>query len=215
MGGDGRDEPILILGSDRIYACPRHFPYVQALLLPFRVLAGAAVLASPLSAGALRLKVDPAASSVTFAARVNIGIDSFTGTVEHWSLDLTMPPAGDLPDHAVFTCDVLAMKTGKDKRDAEMQHWLENDKHPEVRFAMKDIHKTAGGLEADGDLTIHGQTQPITIPLTIERKDAHLNVRGEVTVDYRNYDLKIVRLAGFVTVKPEVKVVFVVQGTLE
>src|SRR5690606_1367380 len=55
-----------------------------------------ALLASPafsgigLTAATLHLRLDPAASSVTFDGRVNIGINSFVGRVEAWSLDLTM-----------------------------------------------------------------------------------------------------------------------------
>lgn len=177
--------------------------------------AALAALTGPLTAAPLQLKLDPAASSLTFAARVNIGIDSFTGTVDAWTLDLTMPADGDLPDHAVFSANVAAMKTGKDKRDTEMRHWLEDTTFAAIRYEMKTIRQTATGTEADGELTIHGKTQPLTMPITIERKDATLTVRGEVTLDYRTFDLKIVRMAGFVTVKPEVKVVFVASGTLE
>lgn len=173
------------------------------------------ILVAPLTAASHQLQVDPAASKVTFDARVNIGIDSFTGTVDAWTLDLTMPETGDLPDKAVFTCDVLAMKTGKDKRDAKMREWLEQDTFSTVRFAMTAIRRTASGIEADGELTIHGKTRPITIPLTIARQDATLTVSGEVTVDYQDFDLKVVRMAGFVTVKPEVKVAFIVTGTLK
>jgi len=187
---------------------------VKRLHLLLRALAGLALCGAPLAAASLQLQVDPAASHVTFDGHVNIGIDSFTGTVDTWQLDLTVPQGGDLPDKAVFTCDVLAMKTGKDKRDQAMQEWLEQDTFSTVRFTMTSIRKTASGLEAEGDLSIHGKTRSITIPLTIERKDAMFTVSGEVTIDYRDFDLKVVRMAGFVTVKPEVKVAFVATGKL-
>jgi polyisoprenoid-binding protein YceI len=185
-------------------------------VLPRGILAGAALLlGTPLAAASQHLKLDPAASQVTFDARVNIGIDSFTGTVETWTLDLTVPAGSDRPDHAVFTCDVLAMKTGKDKRDEKMREWLESGTFSNVRYEMQSIRESAEGLQADGELTIHGQTQSITIPITVERAGDQLTVKGEITLDYRNFDLKVVRMAGFVTVKPEVKVAFVATGTLE
>jgi polyisoprenoid-binding protein YceI len=179
------------------------------------LLAGTALLSAPLLAGPLKLTVDPAASSVTFDVRVNIGIDSFTGKVESWTLDLTMPATGDLPDHAVFTADVAALKTGKDARDRKMRDWLENSTHPTVRYEMKSLRTTATGLEADGELTIHGKMQPFTMPITVERKDATLTVKGEVKIDYRKFDLDVIRLAGLITVKPEVRIAFVATGKLE
>jgi polyisoprenoid-binding protein YceI len=170
---------------------------------------------APLTAGPLKLKVDPAASSVTFDVRVNIGIDSFTGRVEAWTLDLTMPAAGDVPDRAVFTADATAVKTGKDSRDEKMWSWLEYATHPTVQYEMKTIRTTATGFEADGELTIHGKTQPLTLPITIERTDTALTVKGGVTIDTRTFDLRLIRMAGLITVKPKVKIAFVVTGTLE
>jgi polyisoprenoid-binding protein YceI len=177
--------------------------------------AGALLAAAPVFAGPLKLKLDPAASSVTFDVRVNIGIDSFTGTVETWALDLTLPETGDLPDHAVFTADASALKTGKDSRNEKMLTWLEHTTHATVRYEMKTIRQTATGLEADGELTIHGKTQPLTMPITIERKDRALTVKGGVTIDTRTFDLPIIRMAGLITVKPAVKIAFVATGTLE
>jgi polyisoprenoid-binding protein YceI len=178
---------------------------------------GSALLASTAlsAAGPLHLAVDPTASSVTFDVRVNIGIDSFVGKVESWTLDLTMPSAGDLPESAVFTANTAALKTGKNSRDEKMLSWLENETHPTVRYEMLSIRKTANGVEADGELTIHGETQPLTIPLTVERQDARLTVKGAAKIDYRKFDLKVIRMAGLITVKPEVKIAFVVTGTLE
>ena len=178
--------------------------------------AAAGVFPGVLRAGPLHLKVDPAASSVTFDVRVNVGLDSFVGKVDNWTLDLTMPDQGDLPDRAIFTADVPGLKTGKDDRDKEMLRWLEHDKFPAVRYEMKAIRKSAsGGLEADGELSIHGKTQTVTFPLTIERKDAALTVRGEVRIDHRNFDLKIIRKFGILSVKPEIKITFLATGLLE
>lgn len=178
--------------------------------------AAAGVFPGALRAGPLHLKVDSAASSVTFDVRVNVGLDSFVGKVDNWTLDLTMPAQGDLPDRAIFTVDALGLKTGKDDRDKEMLRWLENEKFPAVRYEMKAIRKSAsGGLEADGELSIHGKTQTVTFPLSIERKEATLTVRGGVTVNYTTFDLKIIRKFGFLSVKPEIKIAFLATGTLE
>jgi polyisoprenoid-binding protein YceI len=177
--------------------------------------ASAALTGSTLVAGPLKLKVDPAASSVTFDVRVNVGAGSFTGTVENWTLELVMPENGDLPERAVFAAEVTALKTGKDKRDQHLREWLESASNPTVRYEMKAIRRTEAGVEAEGELTIHGKTQPLTMPVSLEREGEKLTVKGEVTIDTRKFDLEIIRLAGVITVKPEVKIAFVATGTLE
>jgi polyisoprenoid-binding protein YceI len=184
------------------------FMFLAALL-------SAVSAAASLSAASLHFNVEPSASSVTFAVRVNIGIDSFVGHVDQWSLDLTMSADSDLPDHAVFTANVTELKTGKDKRDSKMREWLESDVFPTVRFELRTARRSGAGLEADGDLAIHGKTKSVTIPITLEHDGTRLTVRGAIAIDTRDFDLEIIRMAGFVSVKPTVEVAFVATGALQ
>lgn len=175
----------------------------------------AVAAAGGLSAGSLLLETDATASSVNFDVRVNIGVDSFTGRVDRWMLELAMPAEGVLPERVDFTADVSALQTGKDARNEKMRDWLEYETHPQIRFHMTTARETASGIECDGELTIHGVTRPLTIPVTITRNDDALTVRGAVAIDYRDFDLKVIRMMGFLTVKPEVRVEFVVSGALQ
>ncbi len=62
-----------------------------------------------------------------------------------------------------------------------------------------------------GDLTLHGQTRPITIPVTVGRSGATLLVRGQTEVRQTDFGIKPASVAGgLVKVKDTVEVSFVV-----
>lgn len=161
-------------------------------------------------AGPRQLVVDTAASSVTFDVRATM--HSFTGKDEAWTVEITFPTEGDLPDSATFTTELAAMKTGNAKRDAEMLHWMENEQYPTISFRLTSIAPDGAAHKADGELTLHGQTRAISIPVTITRQSGRTTVAGEITIDHRQWGLKQFRKMGFLTVSPEVKVAFKIVG---
>jgi polyisoprenoid-binding protein YceI len=176
--------------------------------LPFLLLA-----ALPVAAASQKLTVDYAASSVTFATRATG--HTVHGILPKWSLDLTVPDGSDVPDMVVFSANVSDMTTDHKKRDAEMMHWIEPDAHPSLKFELTTISKTGDGYEAAGNLSLHGVTLPITMPVQIEREGGQLTVIGEATIDHQLWGLKQIKKFGLLTVAPEVAITFTVSGTLE
>lgn len=182
---------------------------------PSPLLWAAAFVAASATLGAAprQLVLDPAASQVTFA--VHATVDSFVGTVPAFTLDATIPDGAELPDHAVFSTAVTALKTGKDARDREMLRWLESEKFPQLVFTLRALTPDNGNFRADGDLLLHGVTKPISVPVTIERAGDRLTIRGDAVVDHRDFGLKVIRKFAMLTVRPEVKVAFAVTGNLQ
>lgn len=173
-----------------------------------------ASLALEAEAASRRLVVDHAGSTVTFFVRPTV--DSFVGTVENWEANVTVPDGTRLPDNAEFSTTLGELKTGKDARDREMLHWLDEASHPHLKYHLTAINQSAdGSTEAAGELTFHGVTMPVTIPLTITDEGGTYTVVGEVTIDYQDFGLKIFRKFAILSVRPEVKVSFTVTGTLQ
>lgn len=175
--------------------------------------AASALATAPLAAAPQKLLVDHAASKVAFEARATM--HSFDGWIDSWDLDLRMPDGGELPDVVVFKGNGLTMTTDHKKRDEEMHHWMEHDKLPDVEFRVKSFSGTPAARVADGDLTLHGITMPISIPVTLKREGDALTVTGEVVVDTSKFGLPQFRKFGMLSVDTEVRVNFTVTGKLE
>jgi polyisoprenoid-binding protein YceI len=168
---------------------------------------------APLPLFAARLAVDTTASSINFTAHATG--HSFDGTVGTWTLEATVPEGSEVPDMAVFAASVATMTTRHDKRDSEMKTWIEPAKFAQITFRLQSLTKAATGYTAIGEFEMHGVKAPLSMPVTIQRAGQRLTIHGEVVIDCRSFGLPQIRKFGFLTVDPEVKVVFDVAGDLK
>lgn len=177
------------------------------------LLASSALAVASAHAASHRLKVDHAASKVEFSSRATM--HGFTGSIESWELDLRITDGAELPDVVVFTGNGASMTTAHGKRDAEMHHWMEHDKFPDVQFTLLRFSGTPEARVAEGELTLHGVSLSVAIPVTLERHGNSLTVSGGTVLDTTRFGLPQFRKFGVLTVAPEVKVSFHVTGDLE
>jgi polyisoprenoid-binding protein YceI len=156
------------------------------------------------------LKVDRARSFV------DVDVDAtknFTARLENYDARLTLDANGRIKG-ATLAFKFADLKTGNTTRDADMIKWLGGG-DPEGRFELGNLAMTPAGLgQASGRLTFHGITDRIEFPVTLTRDGATYTVTGESTLDYRTWNLKVIRKALLFTVSPEVKVRFKFTGTL-
>jgi polyisoprenoid-binding protein YceI len=188
---------------------PRLHPPSRLLAL----LGFAAVAAAPLPLFAARLEVDAKNSAVNFAAKATG--HTVEGTVTRWKLDANVPDGAEVPDTAVFSAEVPTMTTDHKKRDEEMLLWIEPAKFATITFRLQSLTKAATGYTAIGEFEMHGVKAPLSMPVTIQRAGQRLTIHGEVVIDHRSFGLPQIRKFGFLTVDPEVKVVFDVAGDLK
>jgi polyisoprenoid-binding protein YceI len=177
------------------------------------VLAACAFIIAPLHAASQELQVDHAASKVGFVAKATM--HSFEGWIEKWDLELTVPEGAELPDVVVFKGDGATMTTDHKKRDEEMHRWMEHETKAPVVFRLTKFSGTPDARIAEGELTLHGTTTPISFPITLRRDGAKLTVTGDAVVDVTNFGLSQFRKFGMLTVDTQVKVSLSVTGTLE
>ncbi|MEA2690973.1 MAG: hypothetical protein QOJ16_360 [Acidobacteriota bacterium] len=135
--------------------------FVVALLL---------VLALPAlaSAAPVTYKVDPDHSSVTFSIRhfvsnVQGRFKDFDGTVKY---DKANPAASTVE----FTAQVASIDTDNKDRDNHLKtpEFFDAAKYPTMTFTSTSVKpKDANTLDVTGNLTIHGVTKPVTIPVSV------------------------------------------------
>jgi len=136
---------------------------------------------------------------------------------EHW---VAAPVADgtlqETPPHITFRVEAVKMKVEKDKslsaeKQAEVQRTmqtqvLESDKYPEITFRSTSIRETGGNTwEVLGDLTLHGQTRPVTAK--VEKQQG--SYVGRCQLKQTDFGIRPVRVAGgTVKVKDQIDIEF-------
>lgn len=143
--------------------------FVLALLLPCTV-------------AATQYAVEPASSTLGFSG--SFQGETFQGQFKQWNAVITYDPA-DLA-HAQFSVDVslASAKTGDSDRDSALpgSDFFDVAKFPSARFVTTRIHQEGAKVVADGKLTLHGVTQPVSLDVAYKAQGsgATLDVSGTV-----------------------------------
>lgn len=170
------------------------------------------ILLLPLSAPAAErsLKIDPSRTFVD--VDVSATVDSFTGYLDAYDTKITLDETGKVRD-AVLDFKFSDLKTRKPERDEKMIEWLGGGM-PTGRFELGNLALAPNGQgQASGRLIFHDVTQRIEFPVNVVRENGDYVITGETTIDYRNWNLKIIRIALLLKVDPMVKIRFKFTGT--
>jgi polyisoprenoid-binding protein YceI len=125
-------------------------------------------LASPANAEPAVYKIDPDHSGVGFTIRHFVSnvpgrFRDFDGSIRYDKLD---PAASSIE----FTVRAAAIDTGNNDRDEHLRSadFFEVRKFPTITFTSTEVKaRDANVLEVTGDLTMHGATRRITIPVQV------------------------------------------------
>ena len=154
------------------------------------------------------LKVDRSRSFV------DVDVDAtknFTAHLDAYDAKILVDDLGKVKS-AVFAFKFSDLKSGNRDRDAHMIQWLGGG-DPEGRFELGNLAITPNGQgQASGRLIFHGATERIEFPIEIVKSGGTYTITGETTIDYRHWNLKIIRKALLFTVEPEVKIRFKLSG---
>jgi len=158
--------------------------------------------------------VVPARSQVMFEANFPLG--DFRGTTEEIrgevQADLENISAGVRGN---VTLNPASLKTGIDRRDQDMRATLEVEKHPNIRFTIREVRASFPSLAEradtqlviEGELSIHGVDRVITLTGRAQIRDGQVWVRGEGTLKMTDYGIRPPRKF-FLSVGDQTRVAF-------
>ena len=140
--------------------------------------------------------VDKVHSEVGFQVRhlmskVRGHFDDFAGVV---AIDAARPEASTVQ----FTIRTSSIDTKEPKRDADLKspNFFDAEKNPEIRFvSRKVVPRSDTKYDVTGDLTMHGVTKQITLPVTFlgVEKDPWGGERAgfevDLTLDRKDYGI--------------------------
>ncbi|MFO7312676.1 YceI family protein [Rhodothermus marinus] len=129
-------------------------------------------------------------------------LHGWTGTSRsvHGTLRLDLSDPAD-PARSVVTIrvPVASFDSGNSNRDANMLDAVEADRYPDVLFESTAIsvqrwERTASGYEGSwtvgGNLTFHGQTHPVTIPVTVRIEGNCFEATGAFSIALSQFEVR-------------------------
>jgi len=203
--------------------------------MKFRTAALAAVVATGLAGLTLIPQPRPAAAEASMAQAKTYGVDPVHSTIVFGAQYMGQSPfygmftdyAGtmsyDGSDPASLQVEVVApmssIDTHNETRDSHLKSpdWFNAAEHPEVRFTGSNASDNGDGtMTLEGELTLHGQTRPITVTLTdlaagsTPRGD-RMGIGGTFTV--KRSDFGVTTMLGENGIGDEITLIFGIQGT--
>lgn len=134
------------------------------LFAPAAMTIAAATFAAPTSAQ----QVVPADSEIAFVSR-QMGVP-VEGKFRKWAAQVSFDPKAPQTGKVAFTIDTGSATLGVPETDAEIvkPDWFHVARFPQASFQSSSIKATGKGrYEVSGQLTIKGQAQPVTVPVTL------------------------------------------------
>jgi polyisoprenoid-binding protein YceI len=125
-------------------------------------------------------------SSSTFAKVV--------GVFHSWDADMKMPADKFADASLVLEIEAASVSTGSGLRDKEVKgkNFFAVQEHPKIRFASKSIASDSAPskFHMDGELTIRGITQPVSVCVTLLRQDdGHEWIDGSFSFNRRDFGM--------------------------
>ena len=107
-------------------------------------------------------------SSVSFSA-IQQG-SPFEGEFASFTAQIQFDQADPASGSIVGVVETGSVRTGDSERDRTLldREWFDPNNHPESRFESESIEATDTGFRANGQLTLKGVTQPMSMDFTFE-----------------------------------------------
>ena len=173
----------------------------------------AAKAAAPAATGS-NWVVNKAASSIVFKS--NFDGEDFQGRFNAWDAQISFDPKNVAAAKVTATINTGSAKTGDPSRDESMPtgQWFDVAKFPKASFTSTSWKDLGGGkYQVAGNLTLHGVTQPVTLPMSIAIAGNTAKANGAVTLDRSKFGVGGGQFRSAETIPFAVQVVIAITAT--
>jgi polyisoprenoid-binding protein YceI len=169
--------------------------------------------AAPAAAGS-NWVVNKAASSIVFKS--NFDGEEFQGRFSSWDAQISFDPKNVAAAKVTATINTASAKTGDASRDESMPtgQWFDVAKFPKASFISTSWKDLGGGkYQVAGNLTLHGVTQPVVLPISLAVTGNTAKASGVVSIDRSKFGVGGGQFRSPETVPYAVQVVIAVTAT--
>jgi len=112
--------------------------------------------------------LDPAHSQIEFSVK-HMMVTTVRGQFRKFTTEVDFDENHPERSSVVAHIDASSIDTGMEARDAHLKSadFFDTDKFPELAFRSTRITAAGDGYKIDGDLTIRGETRPVTLEAEI------------------------------------------------
>ena len=179
------------------------------------ILAGgmATVLSLPAMAAGGTWQIDPNHSSAQFAVR-HLGLSTVRGAFTKVSGTANLDDKDISKSTVEVVIDANSVDTRVANRDNDLRsdHFFDVAKYPTITFKSKKVEQvTPGKLKVTGDLTIHGVTRMVTIPIQARLSGSQIQLAGSITFPFSEFGMTPPSIGGFVSVQDNATMEFAIN----
>jgi polyisoprenoid-binding protein YceI len=130
-----------------------------------------------------RWKLDPERTAISFQTKA-MWVLGVKGTARALDGDAQVSPDGTVNGKLVI--DAASLDTKNKKRDDHLRtaDFFEVVKYPTIIFTATGAQPASGGrVEITGELTVHGQTRPLTLLTDVSATATSATISTEVDID--------------------------------
>ena len=157
------------------------------------------------------LKLDRTHSKVSFtAATVIFDVD---GEFGDFSVNIDGDPAKPETVKVEANIDVASLNTNNTKRDDHLKSpdFFDAGKYPKIRFASTRVKAKGSQLIVEGNLTMHGKSQLVSIPFKVARgkNGAGMDTttyKAKITIDRNDFGIGTDSIAAKISLEDEVEI---------
>jgi len=108
----------------------------------------------------------------------------FTGGFRKFTVRFDFDPAGTAGGSLDVTVDLDSADTADAERDEILKgaEFFRSDRHPQARFHASRFRRQGEHWRADGELTLRGITQPVSVLFTVDGQPRQLGMKGTATL---------------------------------
>lgn len=138
---------------------------------------------------------------------------SFTVIAKNYAAEVDIDAAGEVMA-ATFSFEFADLDSDSNGRDKKMRKWMDVETHPQMRFELTEVRHEGESRIGVGKIWMHGVSQEIEVPFSVEVENGTATLSGTATLDYQNWGLEIISIL-FFKVKPELNIHFTLVGSVE
>jgi polyisoprenoid-binding protein YceI len=145
----------------------------------------------------LHYRLEVAGSTLRWELPSTFGTVTGTAAVFHGTVDATPLASGAWNVRGRIVVPAAGMRTENRRRDRRMRAILETAKFPDIVFELRrftgDLSRFHPGenfpVQVAGDLTVHGRTAPVQLPVEVYVFDDRVEVAGTFPLYWKEYGL--------------------------
>jgi polyisoprenoid-binding protein YceI len=168
----------------RAWACAA----LRTMLLA-AAMAGVLLAAGAASAGPTRFRIQPEASEVGFKGTSRL-MDA-DGKFSRSTGEVTLDPKDPATAKITLTIESASIDTGIGLRDKHLRSsdFLDVTRFPTITFESQRVEMAGRRGTVTGQLTLHGVTREIEVPVDVQLSDGALVATGEFRLNRRDYGI--------------------------